>query len=98
MTGAGSRVSERATRDGNELPRVRGGAERQLEDAPGLRVVRLRIRDRRPEGIVTAPAGADDELADAAGGVRAAGGGLWGKALVVVVVAGHPHRPVQINK
>ena len=76
---AGAGVRERRAGDRDEAPVVRVGAERQLEDAVRPRVHDLARREPPQDGVEAAPAGADDERADAV---------ERPEAFVVVVVAG----------
>src|SRR5438552_3720628 len=56
-------VGERGPGLGNELPVVTGRLQRELEHAEGGAVPDLAAGDRRPEPVVAAAAGADDERA-----------------------------------
>ena len=87
MTRAASRVGEGLAGNGDELPVVAGGAQRQLEDSEGGVVEHLGVGHRRVDHEQTAAAGTGDELADPLGRICDAGGRLRGEALVVVVVS-----------
>src|SRR2546425_11848854 len=87
VAAAGAAVGERLPRLGNELPVVAARVERQLEDAERVPVAHLTVRLRGTrDRVVVLAAGADDELANAAGRVRCAGRRLGREALIVVVV------------
>src|SRR5882724_12383263 len=86
MTRAASRVGEGFAGNGDELPVVAGGAQRQLEDSQGRVVEHLGVGYRRVDHEQTAAAGTGDELTDPVGRICGAGSRLRGEALVVVVV------------
>src|SRR5215213_4097504 len=73
---------------GDEDPAVAVRLELEAEDAVVLRVAPLAVGGGAAELLQPGAAGADDELAEAAGAVHVAGRRLRGEALVRVVVAG----------
>ena len=74
MTGSASHVGERLAGDGEELPVVAGGVQRQLQDG-------------RPEREQASAAHAHDELADPVDRVGQARRGLRREPLVVMIMA-----------
>src|SRR6187200_349860 len=81
-------VRKGAARDADELPVVARRMERQLEHTEVLVVAHLAVGLDLREVVEAPAADADDELADAALGVRALLRVLLGEAFVGVVVAG----------
>src|SRR2546422_11757379 len=77
-----ARVRELRPGDGHELPTVAPRVERELQHAVHLRAY-LAVRRNGVERPRAEAAGADDELADAAGRVGSAGWGLGREALVI---------------
>lgn len=92
MAGGGARIAEALAGNRNKFPVVAALAEGELENAPGFAVANLaRWQRNGTEGTQARPTGADDKLAESAGGVGAAGGIHGSEAFVVVVVAGQDH-------
>src|SRR2546422_11082351 len=86
MARAASRVGEGFAGNGDELPVVARGAQRQFEASQGGVVEHLGVGYRRVDHEQTAAAGTGDELADPVSWICGARGRLRGEALVVVVV------------
>jgi len=86
VAGGGAGVGEGFAGFGEELPVVGVRMESEFEDAEGGGVADLGVGLGGAEGTMVFAAGADDEFADAAGGVGEALGILRSKALVVVIV------------
>ena len=94
----GARVGEGLARDGDEPPVVAAGFERELQNPRSVRDPRLAVGLDRAERTLLCSSGADHELPYAPTWIAGAVGPLWGKALLVVVVAVHDHvcvRPVE---
>src|SRR5216117_2726704 len=87
VTAADARVGEGAPRDGDELPGVGTGRQRELQHAERRAVEQLAVRQRCPLVVVMALAArADHELPNPSSRIRRARGRLRCEALVVVLV------------
>src|SRR5262245_58467245 len=94
MTRSGAGVRIRLARDRDELPAVVTGPDAQLQDSERVAVVRLGVRDRRAERVVTLSAGAHHEFPDSLDLVQLPVRGLRREALVVVIMSyDHDLRP-----
>src|SRR6266513_192242 len=87
MAHSGAVIEERATLHGQEFPRVGPVEQRQPEQPVRVAVALLAVGGNRAEEILAVPAGAHDELADAALRVPLAVGRLGREALVKMLVS-----------
>src|SRR5437667_2071932 len=89
VTAAAARVGEGAPRDGDELPGVGTGRQRELQHAERRAVEQLAVRQRCPLVVVVALAArADHELPNPSSRIGRARGRLRRESLVVVLVPG----------
>src|SRR6266849_1992033 len=89
VTAAAARVGEGAPRDGDELPGVGTGRQRELQHAVIGAIEDLAVRQRCPFIVVMALAAcADHELPNPSSRIGRARGRLRRKALIVVLVPG----------
>src|SRR5205823_12509942 len=86
VTAPAPRIPIRRPRHRNELPTVPRRRQRELQHTVGVGVVRLRVRDRCAERVVTGAPCPDHELADPPRRVRRARRGLRRQALIIVIV------------
>ncbi len=87
MTGTAPRIGERLAGDGDELPRVGPGIQRQFQHSRGRPVAHLAVRERYEVGVETRAAGPHNEFPNPRGRIGLPRGSLRRKSLVVVLVS-----------